>query len=136
MDVKGMWKFAGRLLTRSMLAGAAICMLLTVAVIWSARQSRLTNEALDRATAAERATAQVRSDLERSQDRLRGKGQFLRDPAVRRSRHDNPKEIERVNQLYAEIENLSHVQERIGTRLGSEPMSAPKSPEAAPGQMP
>ncbi len=117
MDVERMWKFAGRPSPRSMLAGAAICLLLAVPVIW---HSRLTREALDRAAAAEKAAAEVRSDFERSHARFQGKGQPLQDAAVRRSRHDDPKEIDRVRQLYAEIEGLSQIQERIDSRRGRE----------------
>ncbi len=116
MDVGGIRKLAARLLTRPMRIGAAACMLLAVPFIWTIRQSR---EALDRAAAAEKAVAQARSDIEQSQARLQAKGQPSRDPAVRRSRHDDPKEIERVRQLYEEIESLTRIQERIDERIGS-----------------
>jgi hypothetical protein len=131
MDVAGMWRFASRLSSRPMLAGAAICMLLAVPVIWTVRQSRLTREALDRAAAAEKAAMEVRSDLE--QGRLPGRGRPPRDPAVRRSHHDDPEQIGRVRQLYADIDDLARFQERVDARLGGEPRTAPRQPAAAPG---
>lgn len=120
MDVKGMWERAGRRLPRPMLVAAGVCGLVAVCLIWSIRQSRLTREALDRAAAAEETAARVRSDLERSQGWLESTGRPPRDRAVRRTRHDDPREIERVNQLYAEIQGLTHARERIDSRPGSE----------------
>jgi uncharacterized protein (DUF1800 family) len=120
MDVGGIRKFAGRRSPRPMLVGTAACTLLAVPLIWTVRQTRLTREALDRAAAAEKAAAQVRSDLEQSQARAQAKGQPPRDPTVRRSRHDDPEEIARVKQLYAEIESLTRIQERVEERLGDD----------------
>jgi small-conductance mechanosensitive channel len=132
MDVGGMRKLAARLSTRPMRIGAAACMLLAVPLIWTVRQSRLTREALDRAAAAEQTAAKVRSDLERSQALLQVPGQPPKDPAVRRSRHDDPKETERVRQLYAEIEGLTRIQERLDQQLGSERKIPAKNITPAP----
>jgi hypothetical protein len=126
----------GRLAARPVLAGAAACVLLAVPIIWSVRQSRMTREALDRAAAAEQAAASVRSELEQSQGRRRVRGRPVTDPAVRRSGHDDPKEIERVRQLYAEIEGLTRIQERVEQRLGDHPSMPPKRSAAAPGRTP
>jgi hypothetical protein len=108
-----MRKLAARLSARPMRIGAAACILLAVPLIWMVRQSRLTREALDRAVAAEQAAARVRSDLELSQTRLQAMGRPPKDAAVGRSRHDDPKEIERVKQLYTEIESLTRIEERL-----------------------
>jgi hypothetical protein len=101
MDVGGIRKFADRISTRSMVLAIAACALLAIPIIWNTRQSRLTQQALDRAAAAEK----DRSDAEEAR--------ALKDVAVRRSRHDDPREIARVRQLYQEIENLTQIQESV-----------------------
>jgi hypothetical protein len=136
MDVGAMRTIVGRVTARPVLAGVAACALLAVPIIWSVRQSRLTQQALDRAAAAEQAAARIRSDLEQSHGRI-GIGRRLpKDPAVRRSRHDDPKEIERVRQLYAEIDGLTRIQERIGGRPAERPTMPTMKPAAAPGPTP
>jgi hypothetical protein len=74
----------------------------------------MTHEALERAAAAERSAVEARSELE--QARLE-QGRAPRDPAVRRSRHDDPKQIERVQKLYEEIDNLTRARERAADAL-------------------
>jgi hypothetical protein len=136
MDVGGMRKFASRLSTRPVLVVAVVGTLLAVSLIGTVWQSRLTREALDRAAAAEKAAAQVRADLEQSQGRSRSKGQPPKDTMVRRSHHDDAKEVARVNQLYAEIESLTRIQERVQERLGREREVAPTRAAPAPGRTP
>jgi small-conductance mechanosensitive channel len=132
MDVGGMRKLAARLSTRPMRIGAAACMLLAVPLIWTIRQSGLTREALDRAAAAERAAEKVRSDLQQSQALLQAQGLPPKDPAVRRSHHNDPKEIERVKQLYAEIDGLTRIQERLDQQLGAQQKIPTKNIVPAP----
>jgi small-conductance mechanosensitive channel len=132
MDVGEMRKLAARLSTRPVRIGAAACMLLAVPLIWTIRQSQLTHEALNRAAAAEQAAARVRSDLQQSQARLQAQGLPPKDPAVRRSHHDDPKENERVRQLYAEIEALTRIQERLDQQLGAQQKIPTKNIVPAP----
>jgi hypothetical protein len=101
-------------------------LMLVIALVWSVRQSRLTREALDRAAAAERAAAQARTDVERAWAQLRGQGLPPRDPEMRRSRHDDPREIERVRGLHQEINGLTQFRDRVEQSLQNDRLYAPK----------
>ena len=90
------------------IAGGAC--LLTV-LIGHFRQSRLTQEALARARAAEQAAARAQADAERA--RAQTESPPPKDAAVRRTSRQDPKDAERVRQLYEEINGLSRIQERI-----------------------
>ncbi|HLH29407.1 MAG TPA: hypothetical protein VKW77_10845 [Acidimicrobiales bacterium] len=128
MDTGAIRKFMARRSARATGLGVAVCVLLAVPIAWMAQQSRTAREALERASAAEQAAAQARADLEQA----RGPARPPRDPAVRRSRHDDPREIERVKQLYAEVESLSEMQQRIDDTLGQEPRIRLRKPPALP----
>ena len=96
MDVGEIRDLVRRPPSRATRLGIAAGLLLAVPLIWSVRQSRMTREALDRATAAEQTAAQARDDVEEARAQLRGEGRPLKDPSIRRSRHDDPREIEHV----------------------------------------
>ncbi len=141
MDVGGMRTFAGRLSTRSTWLAIAGCVLLTVPILWTVRQSRLTREALDRADAAEKATAQARTDVAEARAQTKTAGKPRKDPAVRRSRHNDPGEIERVKQLYEEIDSLTRIRDQVEEELSGErrtvtrkavPSKAPAAPARTP----
>jgi hypothetical protein len=134
MDVGVIRKFTARSSTRATGLGVAACVLLAVPIIWMVRQSRLTHEALERATAAEKAAVQARTDVE--QARAQFQARPSKDPAVRRSRHDDPREIERVKRLYEELEGLSQMQQRVEDELGHEPGMRLKKAPAAPTRGP
>lgn len=127
MDVGRIRKFTARWSSRSMGLGVAACVLLAVPIAWMVRQSRLTHEALERAAAAEDAVARARGDFEQAH-----RAQPPKDPAVRRSRHDDPAEIERVKRLYEEIENLTHRQDRVEDELGHQPAIRLKKAPSVP----
>jgi hypothetical protein len=128
MDTGAIRKFMARGSTRATGLGVAVCLLLAVPIAWTVQQSRTAREALERAAAAEKAAAQARTDLEQAQ----AQGRPPKDPAVRRSRHDDPGEIERVKQLYEEVESLSVMQQRIDETLGQEPRIRLRKPPALP----
>ena len=113
MDVGGIRKLTDRFSTRSARLGAAGCMFLAVSFIWTVRQTRLTQEALNRATAAEKAASQARTDVEETRAQAQAHGQPRKDAAIRRSRHDDPEEIDRVKQLYEEIDNLTRLRDKV-----------------------
>jgi hypothetical protein len=89
---------------------AASAFLLTI-LIGNFRQSQLTQEALARARAAEQAAARAQADAERV--RAQTEPPPPKDGAVRRTSRQDPKDAERVRQLYEEINSLSRMQERI-----------------------
>jgi hypothetical protein len=127
MDVGEIRNLVRRPPSRAARIGIAACLLLAVPIIWSARQSR---EALDRAAAAEQTAARTRADMEQHQAQLRGEGRPPKDPAIRRSRHDDPREIARTKQLYEEIEDLTQIRELVDQKLRTERFYAPKKPAA------
>jgi hypothetical protein len=107
--------------------GVAACVLLMVPIAWMVRQSRLTHEALERAAAAEEAAARARLEFEQAR-----RTQPPTDPAVWRSRHDDPGEIERVKQLYEEIEDLTRRHEQVEDGLSRQPRIRLKKAPSAP----
>src|SRR5262249_21902909 len=105
---------------RSLIRIVAVSALLLIPAIWTARQSRLAQEATARAIAAEQAANQARADAEQARGQVQDMRQPARDEAVARaraSRHNDPKEVERVRQLYQEIEGLTHLQGHVADRL-------------------
>jgi hypothetical protein len=126
MDVGGIRDRMRRPSGRSARLFIAAGLLLAVPLIWSVRQSRLTREALDRAVAAERAASQARTDVEQARAQLRGQDSPPRDPAIRRSRHDGPREIERVRELYQEIEGLTELRDQVEQSLQNDRLYVPK----------
>ena len=136
MDLCAIRQFADRISPRSLGLAVAGCALLAVPIIWTVRQSGLTHEALARAAAAEQAAAQARTDMEEARSLLQAQGRPPKDAAVRRSRHDDPTEIERVNKLYEEIDNLSRIREQTEITLGRSPSlptrKVPPANEATP----
>ncbi len=56
-------------------------------------------------------------DVEQARAQIGTEGKPRKDPAVRRSRHDDPEEIARVKRLYEEIDNLSRIQDRVEDEL-------------------
>jgi hypothetical protein len=136
MVAGGMRKVTARWSTRATALAVAACVLLAVPIVWMVRQTRLTHEALERAAAAEEAAARARTDAEQARARLQAQTQPPKDPAVRRSRHDDPAEIERVKQLYEEVEDLTRIQERVEDELGHAPRIRLRKAPAAPGRTP
>lgn len=130
MDVGEIRDLVRRPSRRSARLGVAVCLVLAVAIAWSVRQSRLTREALDRATAAEQAAAAVRTDVEQARAQFEGRGRPPKDPAIRRSRHDDPREIDRVQQLYQEIDGLNHLRDRVDQALTTDRVYTPRQPSA------
>jgi len=124
MDVGEIRDLVRRPSRRAMRLGAAAALVLAVPIAWSVRQSRLTHEALERAAAAEKNSARALSDMELAKARLRGEAPI--DPAVRRSRHDDPREIERVKRLYEEIENLGQIRDGVDQTLRTDRIYVPK----------
>ena len=57
-----------------------------------------------------------------------------KDPAVRRSRHNDPGEIERVKQLYEEIDSLTRIRDQVEERLSGERWTVTR--KVAPGKTP
>ncbi len=112
MDVKGIRAFVDRIKVRRRhwLTAAAGGFALAAVVGWMAWQSHLTREAIRRADAAEQAATQAR---------LAGGEKPRRDPAVRRSRHDDPAQIARMKQLYEEVDGLTRIQDRVDEELGA-----------------
>jgi hypothetical protein len=117
MHIEGIRAFAARISTRSARLAIAGCVLVAVPLVWTVRQSWLTDRALERAAAAEKSAAQARMDVEQSRAQIQAEGKPRKDPAVRRSRHDDAAEIARVKQLYEEIDNLSRIQDRVADEL-------------------
>ncbi len=136
MDFGAIRQFSDRISTRSIRWALAICALLSVVTIWTVRQARMTHLAMERAAAAENAAARAEADLAQLRSRLQPQGQPPNDPAVRRTRHDDRAEIERVNRLYAEIDGLSRVKERaeleVGGSRGRPANPVPPADAAAP----
>lgn len=126
MDVGEIRDLVRRPSRRSLRLGATAVLVLAVPIAWSVRQSRLTHEALERAAAAEKSAARAQSDVELAKARLRGEAPI--DPAVRRSRHDDPREIARVKQLYQEIENFSQIRESVEQKLRNDRIYVPEKP--------
>jgi hypothetical protein len=124
MDVREIRELVRRPSSRSSRLVVAAALLLAVPIIWSVRQSRLTREALDRATSAEQTATQARSDVQ--QARAQFQGQPPKDPAIQRSRHDDPEEIARVKKLYEEIDNLTEFRDRVDQTLRTERFYVPK----------
>jgi hypothetical protein len=75
--------------------------------------------------------AQARADAEEARARPQAKGQPPKDLAVRRSRHDDPKEIARVKQLYEEIDALTRIREQVDDDLTTGRRPAAKKAAAA-----
>lgn len=125
MDVGEIRDLVRRPSRRAMRLGITAALLLAVPIGWSVRQSRLTNEALERAAAAEENAALARSDVDLARARLRGEAP--KDPWVRRSRHDDPREIARVKKLYEEIENFSQIRDDVDQTLRTERIYVPRT---------
>jgi chemotaxis protein histidine kinase CheA len=126
MNVWRTWTFAIRPWFRSVLPAVAACALVLFFIIGNHRQSRLAQEALARATAAEQAAARARADAEQA----RAQTQPPKDAAVRRTLRHDAKAAERVNQLYEEIMSLSNIQQRIQSDLSN--LRAKSAPETTP----
>ncbi len=93
----------------------AVVLAVMGAVGWSVRQERMAREALDRAARAEKAAANAQSAAEIARDQLRGKAPL--DSALQRTKHQDPEQIQRVEQLYQEIEALNQARERVDQSL-------------------
>jgi hypothetical protein len=131
MHFGGIRKFPVRISTRTARLAIVGCVLVAVPVVWTVRQSRLTRDALRRATVAEEAAAQAQSDVQQARTQVETGGKPRRDSAVRRSRHDDPREIARVKALYEEIDTLTRIQERVEDDLTGLRRIAPKQPATA-----
>lgn len=110
----------------------AVALAIAAAIGWSVWQGRMTREALDRAVAAEKAAADVRSDIEKARAQLRGRAP--RDPALQRTRHEDPRQVHRVEQLYQEIDDLTRFRDRVDQTLRGDRVSVPKPKPAARGK--
>ena len=111
MDVWRTRTFAIRISIRSVMLAVVAGALVLFFLIGNLRQSRLAQEALTRARAAEQAAARAQADAERAW--AQAETQAPKDAAVRRTSRRDPKDAERVRQLYEEINSLSRIQERI-----------------------
>jgi hypothetical protein len=131
MHFGGIRKFPVRISTRTARLAAVGCVLVVAPIVWTVRQSWLTRDALRRATVAEKAAAEAQSDVQQARAQLGTGGKPRKDPAVRRSRHDDPQEIARVKALYEEIDTLSHIQERVEDDLTGLRRITPKQPAKA-----
>jgi hypothetical protein len=136
MHVGFVQDFIGRIRTRPAQLRVAGCLLLAVFLIWTVRQSWRTQEAIDRAAAAEKAADQARTDAEQAHAQLQGQGRPRKDPAIRRSHHDDPEEIARVKQLREEIDDLMRIEERVEDVLATPRPSVAKKTAAAPSRTP
>jgi hypothetical protein len=128
--------FAFRISIRTLMLAIAGCTLPLTLAISSARQSRLTQEALARAIAAEQAAARAQAEAE--QARVQLKKQPAKDASVVRTRHRDPKDAERLRQLYEEIEGLTRINESIQEdllRLRARAMAKAKA-QSAKGDKP
>ncbi len=94
------------------------------AIGWSVRQDRMAREALDRAARAETAAANAQSAVEIARNQLRGKAPL--EPALRRTRHQDPQQIQRVEQLYQEIDVLSQARDRVDQNLRKDAPLVPR----------
>ena len=135
MDAKKARTLEFRVSIRSVVLVVAVLAVLIVPVTWSVRQSRLTQEALDRARAAERTAVQAQTNAEEARDQVRGKAKTLRDEAIQRAARQDPKDAERVRQIYAELDTLMQIQERIQEDLRGLRRQTPK-PTAATKENP
>lgn len=124
MDVQGIRGFAARLEAsrRSWRTVATVGLAVAAVVGWMVWQSRLTQEAIRRADAAEHSATQARLA---SEERPR------KDPAVRRSRHDDPEQIARMKRLYDEVDGLTRIQERVDEELSAMRRIAARRTKAA-----
>jgi type II secretory pathway pseudopilin PulG len=113
MDAQGARKPGLRISIRSLIVAIAVLAVLSVAVAWSVQQSRLTQEALQRAVAAERAVMQAHANTAGAPKPLRGLAKVLRDEALKRAAHRDPKDAERVRELSGEIDSLMQIQEDL-----------------------
>jgi hypothetical protein len=111
MDDRMIRQSVDRISARPIRLGIAVCAIVVVAILWTVRQSRLTHDALARAAAAEQAAAGARAVLEQVRLELQNEEGAPTDSALRRSRHDDQKQIERVKKLYEEIDGLSRARE-------------------------
>ena len=117
MDGGGTRRFLIDLWPRSLTVASMACALL-IAVVWGIWQSRLSQEALARAAAAERTAAQAHAEIEQARAQIQAERRSDRDASmVRASRHTDPNEAVRVRQLYEEINNLSQIQQHIAEEL-------------------
>jgi type II secretory pathway pseudopilin PulG len=117
MDVGPVRELLRRPSRRSVGLTVAAVLVMAVVLSWSIRQSRLTHEALSRAAAAERAAVQARSDAQRRPPL---------DTSIRRSAHDDPREIARVRQLQDEIEGLGQLRDQLEESTRIDRLYVPK----------
>jgi hypothetical protein len=130
--MRGTRTFTVRISIRSMALGVVACALLLIFLIGSLRQSRLAREALARANAAEQAAARGRADADRAWAQAEAPPGPAKVGAVRRAvRRRDPKDAERVRQLYEEINGLSRIQERIQEDLAGLRRRAAQAPAPA-----
>lgn len=102
----------------------AVVLAFAGAIGWSVRQDRMAREALDRAARAETAAANAQSAVEIARNQLRGKAPL--EPALRRTRHQDPQQIQRVEQLYQEIDVLSQARDRVDQNLRKDAPLVPR----------
>jgi hypothetical protein len=131
MHFGGIRKVPVRISTRTARLAIVGCVLVAAPVAWTVRQSRLTRDAVRRATVAEEAATQAQSDVQQARAQLGTGGKPRKDPGVRRSRHDDPQEIARVKALYEEIDTLTRIQERVEDDLAGLRRITPKQPATA-----
>ncbi len=133
MDAENGGKAKFRISSRSMMLALGVLTVLTVSVVWSVRQSRLTQEALHRAVAAEQAATQAQANTAEPHHPLRGRAKILRDEALQRAARRSPKDVERVGHLYQELDSLMQIQNRIQQDLQTLRRQRPKPDAAATG---
>ena len=128
MDGEKTKKFGFPVSIRSLILVVAGSALLITFVTWGFQQSRKTEDALTRAIAAEKAVADANAGPKPS-----GKLKSLRDEAIKRAANRNTKEDEeRSRQLAEEIDNLSHIRDKIQEDLYRIKAQVSKGKEAPP----
>jgi hypothetical protein len=107
-----------RISVRSTVLSVVVGGVVLVPILWSVRQARLTDEALSRAIAAEKAAAQAQTGVDRSRALENDQIEIKRDSKlVRSSRRPTKADAERAKQLSDEIAGLSEIQNKIDNEL-------------------
>ncbi len=117
MDAKEARTVGFRMSMRSVVLAMVVLAVVIVPMAWSVRQSRLAQEALERAANTERAAREAQGNTVEAPRPLRGKAKILQDEALKRAAHRDPKDAERVGRLYSELDSLMNIQDRIEADL-------------------
>jgi hypothetical protein len=137
MNAGGRGTLRDRVSARSVLLAAAVGGAILALVGWSVRQARLTDEALSRAIAAEKAAARAQVGVDRSQAREDGQLQAKRDLGFVPAAHRPTKsDAERAKQLSDEIAGLSALQDKIENEIHDLQVKAVRNAKNPPPSYP